>query len=127
MKLDVYLLDRHCGVLTIEDERFEFDYHPAYLSADGPVLSVSMPPTSEHFGDASAFPFFENLLPEGAIRDLLAERLGTSSNNLARLLGDNLAKFPENETVLREMMRSEPSKRIRQNIAEALTTHQSRP
>jgi hypothetical protein len=38
-------------------------------------------------------------------------------------VGDNLAKFPENETVLREMMRSEPSKRIRQGITESLTVH----
>ena len=86
MKLDVHLLGRHCGVLSIEDERFEFDYLPTYLSAHGPALSASMPPATEHFGDAIAFPFFENLLPEGMIRDLLAERLGTSSNNLARLL-----------------------------------------
>lgn len=40
--------------------------------------------------------------------------------NMALLLGNNLAKFPENEPVLREIMRSEPSKRIRQKVAEAL-------
>jgi hypothetical protein len=38
-------------------------------------------------------------------------------------VGDNLAKFPENETVLQEMMRSEPSKRMRQSITESLTVH----
>lgn len=41
--------------------------------------------------------------------------------NIALLLGDNLAKFPANEPVLREVMRSEPSKRIRQKVAEALS------
>lgn len=40
--------------------------------------------------------------------------------NMALLLGNNLSKFPENEPVLREIMRSEPSKRIRQKVAEAL-------
>ncbi|MFO8153150.1 HEAT repeat domain-containing protein [Thioalkalivibrio sp.] len=40
--------------------------------------------------------------------------------NMALLLGKNLAKFPENEPVLREIVRSEPSKRIRQKAAEAL-------
>lgn len=40
--------------------------------------------------------------------------------NMALLLGNNLAKFPENEPVLREIMRSERSKRIRQKAAEAL-------
>ena len=40
--------------------------------------------------------------------------------NIALLLGNNLAHFPENETVLKEIMRIEPSKRIRQKVAEAL-------
>ena len=47
--------------------------------------------------------------------------------NIAVLLGENLDNFPENETVLREIMRSEPSKRIRQKVAEALSVHQSQP
>jgi HEAT repeat protein len=41
--------------------------------------------------------------------------------NIAMLLGKNLEKFPENEAVLREMMRSEPSRRIRQKVAEMLS------
>ena len=47
--------------------------------------------------------------------------------NIAVLLGGNLNKFPENEVVLREIMRNEPSKRIRQKVAEALSVHQSQP
>lgn len=47
--------------------------------------------------------------------------------NIAVLLGENLDKFPENESVLREIMRNEPSKRIRQKVAEALSVHQSQP
>lgn len=39
---------------------------------------------------------------------------------MALLLGNNLANFPENEAVLREIMRSEPSKRIREKAAVAL-------
>jgi HEAT repeat protein len=41
--------------------------------------------------------------------------------NIAMLLGRNLDKFPQNEAVLREMMRREPSKRIRQKVAEMLS------
>jgi HEAT repeat protein len=47
--------------------------------------------------------------------------------NIVVLLGENLDKFPENESVLREIMRNEPSKRIRQKVAEALSVHQSKP
>ena len=43
--------------------------------------------------------------------------------NIAILLAENLAKFPENEATLREIMRNEPSKRIRQKVAEALASH----
>ena len=43
--------------------------------------------------------------------------------NIAMFLGENLDKFPENEPVLREIMRNEPSKRIRQKVAEALSMH----
>jgi len=47
--------------------------------------------------------------------------------NIAILLSKNLDNFPENETVLREVMRHEPSKRIRQKVADALSTHQPQP
>ncbi len=40
--------------------------------------------------------------------------------NIALVLSENLGKFPANEPVLRDIMRSEPSKRIRQKVAEAL-------
>ena len=40
--------------------------------------------------------------------------------NMARFLGANLDKFPENRRVLQNLLRSEQSKRIRQNVADAL-------
>jgi hypothetical protein len=42
--------------------------------------------------------------------------------SMARFLGANLAEFPENRAVLEDLMRTEPSKRIRQNVAETLAT-----
>jgi len=47
--------------------------------------------------------------------------------NIAVLLGENLDEFPENESVLREIIRNEPSRRIRQKVAEVLSVHQSKP
>jgi hypothetical protein len=41
--------------------------------------------------------------------------------NIAILLGNNIVIFPENETVLTEIMRSEPSKRFRQKVADMLS------
>jgi HEAT repeat protein len=56
-------------------------------------------------------------------QNVLTEKDESTRYNIARILGNNLEKFPENETVLREIMRSEPSKRIRQSVAELLTVH----
>jgi len=63
-----------------------FSYLPAYIAAGGPPISVSMPCSQQSWPDANTFPFFENLLPEGSIRQLLASRLGTADNNFSRLL-----------------------------------------
>lgn len=41
--------------------------------------------------------------------------------NMARFLGANLAKFPQNRSVLQDLLRTEQSRRIRQSVAEALT------
>ena len=42
MKLDCYLLDRHCGVLDIDNDHFRFQYLDSYLQSGGPALSVSL-------------------------------------------------------------------------------------
>jgi hypothetical protein len=58
---------------------------------------------------------------------VLTEVDESSRYNIAVLLGDNLAAFPQNEPVLREIMRSEQSKRIRQKVADALAANKSSP
>ena len=47
--------------------------------------------------------------------------------NIALLLAKNLNAFPENEPVLRNIMRTERSKRIREKVAEALATQRLPP
>jgi len=43
-----------------------------------------------------------------------------SRYNMARLLGNSMATFPENRVVLEELLQTEPSKRIRQQVADTL-------
>ena len=86
MDLFIHFHGKPCGLLTIEDERMRFQYLTDYVTSNGPPLSVAMPVRKEPWPDASTFPFFENLLPEGVIRDLLATELGTANNNFAQLL-----------------------------------------
>ncbi len=42
--------------------------------------------------------------------------------NIARFLGENLDKYPTNKPVLKQLLRTEQSKRIRQSVANALAT-----
>ncbi len=86
MQLYVRFHDRPCGVLSIEDERMRFHYNADYAASGGPALSVALPLQLAPWPDALVFPFFENLLPEGLLRELLANELGTASNNFERLL-----------------------------------------
>ena len=86
MKHLVRFFEQACGELSIDNERFSFRYLDSYIAADLQPVSVCMPLSPEVYPDAVVFPFFENLLPEGAIRTLLAERLKTAENNYSRLL-----------------------------------------
>lgn len=87
MQLLVIFHDQRCGLLSIDDaQRMSFHYFPDYVASGGPAISVSIPVGPTTFQDPVTFPFFENLLPEGHIRDLIADRLGTANNNFARLL-----------------------------------------
>lgn len=93
MKLHVTLGDVPCGELSVDQQdRFTFQYLPSYVAHAGLALSVSMPLRQEAYPDRVAFPWFENLLPEGLLRHLIADDLGTDVQNipglLARLGGD---------------------------------------
>lgn len=89
MHLQVYFHNQHCGQLVVDNQqRMSFNYLPEYIQQNGPALSVNLPVGREAFADKQIFPFFENLLPEGAIRQRLASRLGTADNNFSRLLDE---------------------------------------
>jgi hypothetical protein len=45
----------------------------------------------------------------------------STRNNLVRILGENIAEFPEGEVVLKQIMRTETSKTSRQKIADMLS------
>jgi len=80
-RADVRLFGRHAGVLSIVDEMrspegWHFAYAADYLASGTPVsLSVSLPVRAEPFEGAVVRNWFCNLLPEGAVRDVLERRL----------------------------------------------------
>lgn len=55
--------------------------------AGRPLLSVRLPVSTVRFSHGHAAPFIENLLPEGNVRRIIAERLGFASGDAFGLIG----------------------------------------
>lgn len=87
MKLGVYWDRREVGALTRVDERSS-DYVFAYTPQASAPISLSLPLRQESFGPAASRPFFEALLPEGAIRDQIANQLKLATGDSFGLLAE---------------------------------------
>ena len=71
----VYLGGRHVGALTSPVYRGmpgTFTYDRAVLGDQTAAVSVRLPVRADPYPEHEAFPCFENLLPDGDLRDLLA-------------------------------------------------------
>lgn len=76
-KLDVYYNDTKAGLLTETNPGagYVFEYEPEYLSSDLPPVSATLPKREEAFESDSLFPFFSNMIPEGANRGVICRTL----------------------------------------------------
>jgi serine/threonine-protein kinase HipA len=86
--IGVWLSDQSVGVLSSEGGRLSFQYRADWLTQPNAVaLSPSLPLRPERFDDHQCRAFFAGLLPEGALRLLIAQRFQVSSHNDFALLG----------------------------------------
>ena len=86
-KLDVWLFAEHVGTLELINGRIAFAYAPEWLESPNAMpLSCSLPLQMEPFDDHIALPFFSGLLPEGKMRQLIAQQLHVSGQNEFALL-----------------------------------------
>jgi serine/threonine-protein kinase HipA len=67
---------------------FEYDAAIAEGSAGELLLSASLPVQAERFQNNQTRPFFEGLLPEGAVREQIARERGVSVQNAFGLLAE---------------------------------------
>lgn len=71
----VYYRGISAGIITEDDQGYEFRYHEAYVAGPGSVaISFLLPLTSHPYTSAFLFPFFDGLIPEGWLL-----HLGTSN------------------------------------------------
>ena len=86
--LNVFFEQTRVGSLSINDRRlFSFQYSKKWLaSPDAFQISISLPMQEDVISNDKVKSFFSNLLPESAVRELIAKQLGISDKNDFMLL-----------------------------------------
>ena len=89
-QLDVYVNDRKAGMLT---EKYPgggycFQYETDYFLSDAPPISVTLSKRNKIYESALLFPFFANMLPEGANRKVICrtKRIYNLSESIGRIM-----------------------------------------
>ena len=68
----IFYKDRPAGILTENDAGYEFRYLPEYLSLDtAKAVSLTLPLREEAYTSTVLFPFFDGLIPEGWLLDIV--------------------------------------------------------
>ena len=70
-KAKVYMHDKLAGILTEDENGFQFLYDELYLKiADAEPVSLTLPLTENVYESKTMFPFFDGLIPEGWLLDI---------------------------------------------------------
>jgi len=78
---------QNVGIVTIAAEGTSFAYAPDYMAtADAAAISLALPLQAEPFSHRQTFSYFEGLLPEGDMRELLARSLRLEANSYPEIL-----------------------------------------
>lgn len=68
---NIYYKDRLAGILTENDEGYEFCYLTDYLSLEtAKPVSLTLPLQAKPYTSPVLFPFFDGLIPEGWLLDV---------------------------------------------------------
>ena len=69
---NVFVQDIYAGQIRETDEGYEFDYDEIYLSSELALpVSLSLPLQNEKYMSKYLFPFFDGLIPEGWLLDMV--------------------------------------------------------
>lgn len=59
------------GILTEDDDGYEFLYDSVYLKSEKPMpVSLTLPLSAKPYREKVLFPFFDGLIPEGWLLDI---------------------------------------------------------
>ena len=87
-KLAVYYNDMEAGILTEKNPGvgYTFQYKEEYLNSKMPPISVTLPKQSIAYTSEYLFPFFSNMVPEGANRKVICRTLRIDENDFFGIL-----------------------------------------
>ncbi len=70
---EIYVRDNLAGYLSQTDEGYQFAYTSDYVNSQFPPVSITMPKTEKIYESKVLFPFFDGLIPEGWLLDIVTE------------------------------------------------------
>ena len=87
-QLNVYMNKLKAGVLTEQrpGEGYSFRYDDAYLASGSPSISVTLSKKQGSYESPTLFPFFMNMLPEGANRKVICRTSRVDESDFFGLL-----------------------------------------
>ena len=69
----VYVRNVYAGILCETDEGYSFAYDAEYLATgNAAVVSLTLPVTEETYTSKTLFPFFDGLIPEGWLLNVVS-------------------------------------------------------
>lgn len=71
-KAKVFMHNNLAGLLTEDENGFHFNYYQSYLeNQDAEAVSLTLPLTDKPYNSMTMFPFFDGLIPEGWLLDIV--------------------------------------------------------
>lgn len=70
-KAFVYVRDCYAGLLEEMDDGYRFQYDAEYLQGDPLPVSLTLPLTDKPYTSKTLFPFFDGLIPEGWLLEVV--------------------------------------------------------
>lgn len=87
-RLEVYFNDMKAGVLTEQHPGtgYSFRYCEEYVNSAMPPVSAAFPKRTAPYDSEHLFPFFSNMIPEGANRRVICRSLKIDENDFFGIL-----------------------------------------
>lgn len=86
-KAEIIIFDTPAGILSEDEDGYRFTYYPPYIeSPDAMAISLTLPVRAEAHFSPTLHPFFDGLIPEGWLLDVVERTWKVNSRDRMGLL-----------------------------------------